>query len=55
MLNKLGLMSLKLGLISLLFAMANAVNANCYYNGKLYPEGTAIGPYVCKGDQWIRR
>ena len=26
--------------------------ADCTYNGKTYPSGTVIGPYVCSGTQW---
>ncbi len=26
--------------------------ADCTYNGKTYPEGTVLGPYVCSNGQW---
>jgi len=27
----------------------------CYYNGRAYPLGTVIGPFVCTGSGWQRR
>ena len=43
-------------LILFLFAAwANSVRADCWYNGRIYPEGTVIGPYVCSGGQWVTR
>lgn len=33
--------------------LANPAFADCTYNGKQYPEGTVIGPYVCDGDEWV--
>lgn len=29
--------------------------ADCIYNGVIYPEGTILGSLVCAGGQWIRR
>ena len=40
---------------SAVFMGATAALADCRYNGKLYPEGTAIGPYVCEGGQWVQK
>jgi hypothetical protein len=36
-------------------SFAYMAKADCTYNGKRYPEGTIIGPYICKGDHWTRR
>lgn len=38
-------------LLTLLILSGNAF-ADCTYNGKTYPSGTVIGPYVCSGTQW---
>jgi hypothetical protein len=32
--------------------LSNIAIADCTYNGKTYPEGTVIGPYVCSNGQW---
>ncbi len=43
-------------LVLLLFTVtASAVYADCVYNGRTYPEGTVIGPYVCSGGNWVAR
>ncbi|MGI9278779.1 MAG: hypothetical protein ACR2PX_04005 [Endozoicomonas sp.] len=31
------------------FFIASA-SADCLYNGKSYPTGTKIGPYICQAD-----
>ena len=42
-------------LLVLLALFAQPVLADCEYNGKTYPEGTVIGPYVCKDGKWVRK
>jgi hypothetical protein len=44
-------------LIFLLFflVLAGSVSADCIYNGKNYSEGTVMGPYVCRDNQWVRK
>ena len=39
--------------ISLLAASSAYVHASCTYDGKVYPEGTVIGPYVCTDGEWV--
>lgn len=39
-------------LVVMLFCCGLAF-ADCKYNGKSYPEGTIIGPYVCKDGKWV--
>ena len=40
--------------ILMLVAYASAAHADCSLNGKKYPEGTKVGPYVCESDKWSR-
>ncbi|MDD5759247.1 MAG: hypothetical protein PHI06_09210 [Desulfobulbaceae bacterium] len=43
----------KIMLLLLVFMVsAHFAVADCEYNGALYPEGTVIGPYTCRGSQW---
>jgi len=35
-------------------ALFGTANADCTYDGTVYPEGTIIGPYVCSGGKWVR-
>lgn len=47
---------MKLLLVLLLVTMSvSAVYADCWYNGRTYPEGTVIGPYVCSDGKWVAR
>jgi hypothetical protein len=39
----------------LLCLLACSARAECYYNGTPHPEGTVIGPYVCKNGQWVNK
>jgi hypothetical protein len=41
--------------ILLLFAGMASATADCFYNGKKYPDGTVIGDRVCSGGRWVRR
>lgn len=46
----------KLSVLILIFLMSsNIAMANCSYNGKSYPGGTKIGPYVCSDGKWVKR
>jgi hypothetical protein len=45
----------KIAVVLLLSVTANVGNADCLYRGKGYPEGTVIGPYICKDGQWVRK
>ncbi len=38
--------------LSLFFATHSY--SDCIYNGKVYPEGTKIGPYTCKNERWVK-
>lgn len=38
---------------SLMLAVPAFANAGCVYNGKVYPEGTVIGPYTCSNGKWV--
>ncbi len=38
-----------------LLISASTAQADCVYNGVIYPEGTIIGPYICIGTQWVIR
>jgi hypothetical protein len=43
----------KTSIFIIVFLMFSTIAiAECTYNGKTYPEGTVIGPYVCSGGQW---
>lgn len=35
-------------------SLSGFIQADCYYNGKVYPEGSVVGPYTCSNDQWIQ-
>lgn len=37
------------------FVLVESVSADCVYNGKNYPEGTIMGPYVCRDNQWVKK
>lgn len=39
-------------LLLTLLTLSTGALADCTYNGKTYPTGTVIGPYVCSGTQW---
>jgi hypothetical protein len=41
--------------ILLLFAGMGSAAAECFYDGKKYPEGTVIGDRVCSGGHWVQR
>lgn len=30
-----------------------AAFADCVHEGRSYPEGTRLGPYVCQNGQWV--
>ena len=34
-------------------AMARPAFADCEHQGRTYPEGTRIGPFVCENGQWV--
>jgi hypothetical protein len=38
----------------LLISIGTAV-ADCFYNGRSYPEGTAVGDRVCSNGSWVQR
>ena len=41
-------------LIALMIVLvAGSAAADCLYQGRLYPEGARIGPYVCVKGQWL--
>ena len=41
-------------LIAFIFlTISNIAVADCTYNGKIYSEGTVIGPYVCRQGKWV--
>ncbi len=44
---------LKTVFIITLLLGATFSSADCVYEGKSYPEGTKIGPYVCSDGKWI--
>lgn len=48
-------MKRKLFLLALLLSAATQTSADCLYSGRLYPDGTIIGPYICSGEQWVRQ
>jgi hypothetical protein len=49
--NKGKLMKKVLFLLSIMLLLVISTgHADCYYNGKKYPTGTRIGPYVCMPD-----
>lgn len=35
--------------------LACSARADCYYNGTQHPEGTTIGPYICRNGQWVNK
>lgn len=35
-----------------ILAVPAVAAADCYHNGQRVPEGTRIGPMVCKNGQW---
>lgn len=35
--------------------LVESVAADCLYNGKSYPEGTVMGPYICRDKKWVKR
>ncbi len=38
------------------FLFASATLADCVYDGRSYPTGTVIGPFVCQPDgTWKKR
>lgn len=40
----------------ILISTISTAYADCKYNGRQYPTGTVIGPYVCRADgTWVRR
>lgn len=39
----------------LLVASISAAYADCVYNGRTYPTGTRLGPYVCQADGTWKR
>jgi hypothetical protein len=39
--------------VCLLGLTAITLHADCIYNGVAYPEGTVIGPYICKEGKWV--
>jgi len=41
---------MKKWLFIMLIFTSFTVNANCYYNGNLYPPGTVIGGLTCQAD-----
>lgn len=53
-LKRLTLNALFFGMVVgyLMFLNIYPVLANCIYNGKKYPEGARIGPYVCRDGDW---
>jgi len=42
-------------LTALLIVLVSGVYADCQYNGRWYPEGATMGPYICVNGSWIRR
>lgn len=50
------MLRVKLALLVLLVVLAaNAVCADCMYNGTKYPENSVVGPYICRNGQWVSR
>lgn len=48
--------TLTLTLILLIGTVSTAYAADCKYNGRYYPPGSILGPYVCSADgTWIPR
>lgn len=39
----------------LLAAWMGSAAAECFYNGKKYPDGTVVGDRVCSGERWVPR
>lgn len=35
--------------------LACSARADCYYNGTQHPEGTIVGPYICRNGQWVNK
>jgi len=54
--NKKGFKMKKIiqALVMILIA-GNLTYADCYYNGRTYPEGATIGSLICVNGSWIRR
>lgn len=46
-------MKTTLASLLLLLSLAAAARADCIYEGVSYPEGTVIGPYVCRDGKWV--
>jgi len=40
--------------LAIILASSGSVYAECSYNGKTYPEGTILGPYICSDGKWVR-
>jgi len=40
-------------LCSTFVLVAGPALADCEYEGRIYPEGTRIGPYVCVDGRWV--
>ena len=38
-----------------LFMLASLASAGCRYDGKNYPDGSVIGPYVCHEGKWVKK
>lgn len=41
---------MKAYIVLVLMLISTAANADCYYNGYLYPTGANIGGLTCKAD-----
>lgn len=49
-------MTIRLGFLIVCFLVSPAVAmADCFYDGKWYPEGARIGVLVCEQNQWVLR
>ncbi len=45
----------KVIVIILLSVLGGTLYADCVYNGRVYPEGALMGPYIWVNGSWIKR
>ncbi|MFT7150807.1 MAG: hypothetical protein ACI82Q_002682 [Nonlabens sp.] len=47
------IITLTFSILMLCATQTQAAESGCVYEGKVYPEGTEIGPYICQTGKWV--
>jgi hypothetical protein len=42
-------------LIFCMLLVPTSALADCFFNGRRYPEGARVGSYVCENNHWVLR